>query len=223
MSKQDSKVPQVVREQTELLLAEIGQCIELLPKLIDIYGRDHARFTKVVGELRERESACNATARDLRLSVGRSVTFESTGLYLMAGDLLSLYTLVETVGNRAETVGTELAAIQPALPDDCRASLLRLAERAITAFEALSSATMTYLVSLLKEDDSADAIDSIERVRSIESGCDELRQATLRMAFEDGPTLDSLALRAVVYDLDSVVNGIETAADRLDVMRSTRI
>jgi len=223
MSETDVEMTAVVRERTDSLLTEVGQCVELLPKLLDEYGRARESFDCTVSTLRERESVCNDTARELRLAVGQSVTPESTGLYLMAGDLVSLYTLIEAVANRAETVGTELAAIRPALPENCRGALVGLAERAIVAIEALSAAAKAYVDVLVADGDPSAVVDPVGRVRSIESDCDEYRQAALRIAFEDGPSLDALALRTVVYNLDGVVNGIETAADRLDVMRVTRI
>lgn len=223
MSEPDVETTVLVRERTESLLTGVGRCVELLPDLLEDYGRAPEAFDDDVLTLRERESACNATARGLRLAVGQSMTAEPTGLYLMAGDLVSLYTLVESVANRAETVGTELTAIRPALSEDCRTALLGLAERAIEAFEALAAATRAYVEALVVNGDPNGVVEPVERVRSIESDCDEYRQAALRIAFEDGPTLDSLALRAVIYHLDGVVNGIETAVDRLDVMRATRI
>jgi hypothetical protein len=223
MSETDVEMTAVVRKRTDSLLGDVGQCVELLPELLDEYGRAPEAFDDTVSTLRERESVCNATARELRLSVGQSVTPASTGLYLMAGDLVSLYTLIEAIANRAETVGTELAAIRPTLPESCRGALVGLAERAIVAIEALSAATRAYVDVLVANGDPSAVVEPIERVRSIESDCDEYRQAALRVAFEDGPSLDALALRTVVYNLDGVVNGIETAADRLDVMRATRL
>lgn len=223
MSEPDVETTVLVRERTESLLTDVGRCVELLSGLLEDYGRSPEAFDDDVLTLREQESACNATARGLRLSVGQSMTAEPTGLYLMAGDLVSLYTLVEAVANRAERVGTELAAIRPAVSEDCLTALLGLAERAIEAFEALAAATRAYVESLVVNGDPNEVVEPVERVRSIESDCDEYRQAALRIAFEDGPTLDALGIRAVVYDLDGVVNGIETAADRLDVMRATRL
>jgi len=216
------EVPAVVRARTESLVRDVGRCVELLPQLVESYGTDD-RFESTVAAIRTRESDCNDSARALRLRVGESVPAEPTGLYLMAGDLVSFVTAIEAVATRAETVATELAATSPSLSADCRAAAAEMAELAVAAYEALSSATLAYVDSLVEGDDADGVVGQIATVRRLESDCDGHRQAALRMAFADGPSVNALTLRGVIHELDAVVDEMETAADGLDVMRATRI
>ncbi|MFQ3319772.1 MAG: hypothetical protein ACI8UR_002024 [Natronomonas sp.] len=214
-------VPKTVRGRTETLVTEVGRCVESLLTLIENY-RDDEALTSTVNSIRERESACNATARELRVVLGRAVATDSEA-YRTVGGLVSFVTSVEAVSNRAEAVAYELATMRPSLSDTCRIALVRMAELAISAFEALDAATTAFLDALMQGTDTGEIVEPIEAVRTLESECDDYRQTALEATFTDGLSVNALALRAVIHDVDAVVDSAEAAADRLDVIRATRL
>jgi uncharacterized protein Yka (UPF0111/DUF47 family) len=218
MTGSEPAVVEVIQGRTERVLAEVGECIELLSEVVESYAVDEASFVDAVAALGSRESACNEAARDLRVAVRSSVSADAAPS--PARDFRSLVVVIDGVANRAERVGTELAAIEPALTDRCHESLRGMAETASRAFEALSDATMAYLGALADGENADPVVEAIERVRKLETECDDLRQATLRMAFEDLATAEALAVRAVAHEMDAVVDAMETAADSMDGMRA---
>ena len=210
----DEDVMAVIRGRMELLLAEVRGCVEVLPEIIDSYHRDAATFDERIADLRAGESDCNEAARSLRAAVADSYAAEA--FFHPTGDLISLVSAVDAVANRAERVATELAAVEPPLGEFLRDELARMAELAILAFDALSDAISSYVASLAIGGDATIAA-SIERVRSLESECDDHRRDALRTAFQETTTSEALAIRVVLQGIDAVVNGMETAADALDV------
>ena len=64
--------------------------------------------------------------------------------------------------------------------------------------------------------------EALERVRRLESDCDDHRRDAVRAAFNAEPTADALSIRIVLHETDAVADSIETAADTLDVVRRTR-
>lgn len=210
----DEDVMAVIRGRMELLLAEVRDCVERLPGIVDSYDRDPAAFDERVAELRAGESDCNEAARSLRAAVAESYAAEA--FFHPTGDLISLVSAIDAVANRAERVATELSAIEPPLDEYLREQLVRMAELAIGAFEALSDAVSSYVASLAIGSDANTAA-AIEQVRSLESDCDDHRQDALRTAFRETTTAEALSVRVVLEDMDAVVDGIETAADALDV------
>lgn len=218
MTGSDPAVVEVVHGRTERFLAEVRECIELLSEAVESYAVDEAAFADAIAALESRESACNEAARDLRVAVRGSVSADDAPS--PARDFRSLVVAIDGVANRAERVGTELAAIEPALTDRCHESLRGMAETARRAFEALSDATMAYLGALAAGGDADPVVEAIERVRKLETECDDLRQAALRMAFDDLATGEALAVRAVAHEMDAVVDAMETAADSMDGMRA---
>jgi uncharacterized protein Yka (UPF0111/DUF47 family) len=219
MSGHEPAAVAVVQGRTELFLAEVRECVESLPSIVDSYRTDPAVFSERVAGLAAQESVCNEAARELRVAVGESAAADA--FFYPAGQFLSLVAALDGVANRAERVATELATIEPALSARCREALRRMAETAIRAFDALAAATTAYVEALATGGDTDAGVDSIERVRELESECDDTRRAALRMAFDDAPTAEALALRAVLHEADAVVDGMETVADSLDAMRAT--
>lgn len=219
MSGHEPEAVEVIQGRTGLFLAEVRECVGALPGIVDSYAADPGAFSDRVKRLQAQESACNEAARELRVVVGESAAAEA--FFYPAGEFLSLVAAIDGVANRAERVATELATIEPSLSARCREALRRMAETAVGAFDALSAATTAYVEALANGGDTDAGADSIERVRELESECDDVRQAALRMAFDDAPTAEALAVRAVVHEADAVVDGMETAADSLDAMRAT--
>ena len=97
-----------------------------------------------------------------------------------------------------------------------------MADLAVEAFDALAEAVVAYLETLESGADT-DPAPALERVRRLESDCDDHRRDAVRAAFDTEPTADALSIRIVLHETDAVADGIETAADALDVVRRTPI
>ena len=209
-----------VRGRMELLLEEVGACVGSLPALVGSYRRDEAAFHERVTALERRESNCNEAARGLRSALADSLAAES--FFHPTSGLVSLVTAVDAVANRAERVAMELSAVEPPLEGRPGEALERMADLAVEAFDALAEAVVAYLETLESGAD-ADPAPALERVRRLESDCDDHRRDAVRAAFEAEPTADALSIRIVLHETDAVADGIETAADTLDVVRRTPI
>ena len=214
----DDKIA-AVRGRMELLLEEVGACVGSLPALVGNYRRDEAAFHERVTAIERRESNCNEAARGLRSALADSLAAES--FFHPTSGLVSLVTAVDAVANRAERVATELSAVEPPLEGRPGEALERMTDIAVEAFDALAEAIAAYLETLSGTD--ADPAPALERVRRLESDCDDHRRDAVRAAFEAEPTADALSIRVVLHETDAVVDGMETAADTLDVVRRTPI
>jgi uncharacterized protein Yka (UPF0111/DUF47 family) len=211
-----------VRGRMEQFLEAVEACVGALPALVGSYRRGEATFHERVTALERRESDCNEAARELRSALADSLAAES--FFHPTGDLVSLVTAVDAVANRAERVATELSAVEPPLEGRPGEALARMADLAVEAFDALAEAVVAYFETLESGIDAgADPGPTLERVRRLESDCDDHRQDAVRAAFGAEPTADALSMRVVLHEMDAVVDGMETAADTLDVVSRTPI
>ena len=208
-----------VRGRMEQFLEAVEACVGALPALVGSYRRGEATFHERVTALERRESDCNEAARELRSALADSLAGES--FFHPTGDLVSLVTAVDAVANRTERVATELSAVEPPLEGRAGESLERMVDIAVEAFDALAEAIAAYLETLSGTD--ADPAPALERVRRLESDCDDHRRDAVQAAFEAEPTAGALSIRIVLHETDAVVDGMETAADTLDVVRRTPV
>ena len=193
----------------ELLLGEVGACVGSLPALVGSYRRDEAAFHERVTALERRESNCNGAARGLRSALADSLAAES--FFHSTGGLVSLVTAVDAVANRAERVAMELSAVEPPLEGRPGEALERMADLAVEAFDALAEAVVAYLKTLESGAD-ADSAPALERVRRLESDCDDHRWDAVRAAFGAKPTADALSIRVVLHETDAVADGMTFSA-----------
>ena len=211
----DPEAVDAIVTRTGQYLQRVDTATEQMVRVIEAYREADAAVEAAVGEIQDIESSCDAAVGELRSLVGSAMDPNFTGLYLRSTALVSFYETADAVVNEAERFATELAAMEPTLPDEIAEGLLRMAEFAGEATVHLSRATTVQLENLTTPDHSADVSREVEQIRAVEGRCDDVKYRVLESAFASLPTGEALAVRALVNRLDAVTNAVEDAADRL--------
>ena len=211
----DAETATEILTETTRYLRKVERATEQLAVVLDAYVTDEAAFAASVADLQDLESECDAVVGDLRSLVGSSMDPNFSGLYLYSGALVEFYETTDTVVNEAERFATELAAMEPTLPEEIRDDMDRMAEFANEATVHLSRAGTTQFRTLADPDRSGEISRETEQVRALETRCDDVKYRVLEHAFASLSPAEALLVRALANRLDAVTNAVEDAADRL--------
>jgi uncharacterized protein Yka (UPF0111/DUF47 family) len=201
-----------VADRTATYLTAVADCLVALPQALAVYG--DARFADAAAELGRRESVCDDHRRRLCGAVGRARP-EFSALYLRGAELTELFTMVDAVPDAAETFVRDLDAMSPTLAEPTVDRLADIAALACEATALLTEAIEAYVRALVTDDDAPAIADAVDRIRDLESQCDQYRDELVARAFERRSTADALVVRELVRSLDAVPDAIEDAADQL--------
>lgn len=206
---------------TDAYLDHVTDATAGLPDALDAYGTDPEAFAVAVQRVAARESACDATLRDLRALVGESTPPNDTELYLRMDEVARLYAAIDEVPNRAERFVRELDAIDPALSEDRRIALREMAALTDEAARKLARLAARFVECLVTDADPVPVVETAEELAELESACDRLKYDVLDAAFDDLPTADALVVRELVLTLDAAMDAVEDASEQLLFVNST--
>jgi uncharacterized protein Yka (UPF0111/DUF47 family) len=202
-----------IRETSARFTRRVVACTRQIGPAIEQYPSDE--FARRVDRAAELESDCDELLHDLRTLVGRRQSANFSGAFLLAAEVIELYTTFDDVADLTETRLCDLDAMRPDLDDSVRAALREMARLTVEATELLAAATRTYTASLYQPGGSIDVLSEVEAIRRLEARCDDHKRETLDRVFADGATVNGLVVREIVDGLDDVVNVVEETADQL--------
>ncbi|MFB6303940.1 MAG: DUF47 domain-containing protein [Haloferacaceae archaeon] len=202
---------------SETYTDRVVDCVGAFHALVERYadGRPH---DDPLRRVREFETICDVTNRELSRTLagfrdGGSTPFVREGVRI--DDLIGLYQALDGVANGAERVAEELDAVDPALPADRAAGLRTMASLAVDAVALLADVVDDYVRALCDPASSARIRRPVERIRGLESQCDELRNRIVARAFADGGDATALTCYLLATNADAVVDAAEDVTDRL--------
>jgi uncharacterized protein Yka (UPF0111/DUF47 family) len=210
-----------VLDATVAYLADVRDCVSLLPTALEHYGT--AEFAPTVDRLCERESDCDASLRELRRLLGDVAPPNYTEVYLRTGEVMRLYAAVDDVPNAAERFVRQLDVIDPHLSPSVRTEFGAMAAATVEATDLLAAVTEDCVADLVSEDEADDYTTDIERIAALESDCDGHKAAVVETAFESNATADALLVRDLAASLDAAVDAAEDAADHLVFMQGASV
>jgi hypothetical protein len=223
---------------TERYLEQVAETTAALPVALDAYAEDEDAFEEAARTVAERESACDATLRDLRTAVGKSMPPNYSQFYLRIDDVSRLYAALDEIPNRVERFVRELRAMRPALDDRTRATCREMALLVREAVAALADLTADYVERLVapeascggpETDDSevgdseASVTERVDSLAALESECDGLKYDALSSAFDAHPTAEALVVRELVVTLDAAMDAVEDVGDHVLFLASGEI
>ena len=218
---------------TERYLEQVAAVTDALPAAIDAYAEDAEAFEEATQTVAERESACDATLRDLRTAVGKSMPPNYSRFYLRIDDVSRLYAALDEIPNRVERFVRELRAMRPALDDRTRATCREMAALVCEAVAALADLTADYVERLVAPendcggpengDSEANVTERVDSLAALESECDGLKYDGLAAAFEEHPTAEAVVLRELVLTLDAAMDAVEDVGDHVLFLASSEV
>jgi uncharacterized protein Yka (UPF0111/DUF47 family) len=202
-----------IRETSARFTRRVVACTRQIAPAVEQYPSDS--FGDYVERAAQLESDCDELLYDLRTLVGRRQSANFSGAFLLAAEVIELYTTFDDVADLTETGLRDLDAMGPDLDDPVRNALHEMARLTVEATELLAAATRTYTASLYQPGETIDVLNEVEEIRRLEGRCDERKRETLDRVFADGATVNALVVREVVDGLDDVVDVVEDTADEL--------
>ncbi|MFB6079462.1 MAG: DUF47 domain-containing protein [Haloferacaceae archaeon] len=203
--------------RTAAYLDRIEECVSHVPRLLDQYA-DGGPYCETVDRIGDLESDCDEIRRTISALISNAdaadLGIRLTRVHLNTGPTIELYQRLDEVADTAERFAEELAAIEPSRATVCLDLLRRMAERAVEAVSVLDGAVTEYMRVLCDPYRTAALGEEVERIRTIESECDGLRNEVVATAF-DGGASTPLVYREFAVLLDALVDGIEDVTDQL--------
>ena len=207
---------------TETYLDRLGDCIGLLPELLDEY-RTGGDYESTLDEIQEIESECDRLNRTINGTItnagAEDIGLLNSRVHFNTSSLISFYGSLDVVANLTERIGQELHMIQPAHENVCFERMVEMAESAADGMAPLADVVARFIHSLSTTDESDTLTEEIDAVRRMESECDELRNAIITDAF-DGAVDDPLLYREFAILLDKLANTMEDVTDQVVVIAS---
>jgi len=210
-----------VLEATVAYLADVRDCVSLLPTALERYGTDE--FGPTAQSLCERESACDASLREIRRLLGDAAPPNYTEVYLRTGEVMRLYAAVEAVPNATERFVRQLDTIDPDLSQSVRTEFGAMAATTVEAADLLADLTEACVVDLVGGGETGGYTAEIERIAALESDCDGHRAAVVEEAFARLETAEALLVRDLAASLDAAPDAVEDAADHLLFMQGASV
>ena len=204
-------------------LGELESCVGCLRPLIRTYGDEPDEFDRQVTAIHARESACDDLLRELRTLLGESMPANFTGVFLLPGEVVSLFGRIDAVANAVERVAVDLATMRPPVSDPVRDDLLVMVSYTEAATTRLTEATAALAAHLCEPGADFDATADVGAIRRLEGQADEIEQRLLGDAFADGSSLDALVVRELLVGFDAIPDAIEDAADHLVYVQSAGV
>lgn len=213
MAPETASYTAVVTDETTAYLDAVTDCLVLLPEALAAYG-DTQAFADASAALGQQESTCDDHRQRLCGAIGRARP-AFTDLYLRAAELSELFRMVDAVANAAEAFIRDLGAMSPSLADTTRRRLEDIAALACQATTLLTDAVESYVRALAANEPTPPITEAVERIRGLESQCDQYRETIVARAFERDTTANALAVRELAQSLDAIPDAVEDAADQL--------
>ena len=207
---------------TETYLDRLGDCIDLLPDLLDQY-RTGGDYESTLDEIQEIESECDRLNRTINGTItnagAEDIGLLNSRVHFNTSSLISFYGSLDVVANLTERIGQELHMIQPPHDNACFERMVEMAESAAAGMEPLADVVARFIHSLSTTDESDTLTKEIDAVRRMESECDDLRNAIITDAF-DGAVDEPLLYREFAILLDKLANTMEDVTDQVVVIAS---
>lgn len=217
---QDSDTPALgdrLVSQTASALDLTADCVTALHSLLSAYPDDG--YEDAVARVSRLESDCDSATRRICALVAdadvRDLGIRLTHVHLYAGQTIELFHALDEVANAVEQFAADLAAVRPSLPADVRRCFLEMAACAGDAMTALRDAVSEYVDVLCNPEASTSIAEDVQRIRVVESECDQLRNEAVAAAFDDADGATALVCRELAGALDSVVDAMEDVTDRM--------
>jgi len=219
----DGSFGERLESQTESYLGRLDDCVSLLPSALDAY-EETGSCQDLAAEIAEIESDCDSRVRALTGAITNAgaddIGLLNTRINFNQSALIELYNQLDVVANHTERIVNELGMMRPAAAVEPFACMRSMAAHIVDMVDTLVDVTSEFVRGLTRSDLTRELTAGIERIRELESECDDLRDEAIATAFADD-TIDSpLVYRALAILFDELANTIEDLTDQLIVIGS---
>jgi len=213
-----------LRERTGTYLDQIDATVQLLPALLAAY-RDDDGYRRVADRIGEQESACDRIQRQIGADVANAdvtdLAIRLNRLHLTSGATIQLYGLLDEIPNHAERFADELLAMRPPRSRRAFEAMTTMVALAVEAMVALRKVVESYVEMVTNGDGQSDPRSPIERIRHLESECDDTRNEVIAIAFGHVEPPARLVFRELAVLLDALVDAMEDVTDRVVLIAGT--
>jgi hypothetical protein len=209
--------------QTEAYLDRIDDCVRLLPTALEAYAVDGS-CRETADRIAELESECDDRVRELTGSITNAgpddIGLLNTRINFNESALLDFYKTLDVVANHTERIVQEVAMMRPPADVDPFRDMRKMADRIVEMTATLADVVTDFVRGLARSDAERTLTAGIERIRELESECDELRNEAIATAFAAADIDQPLVYRELAILLDELANTIEDLTDRIVVIAS---
>lgn len=219
----DTSIDQQLVSNTEMYLALITNCVELVPELLESYPRQED-YQKIADEIRTLESKCDRRNRQIGALISNATVKEmgirNTRIHVNSPQILGLYQQLDQIANIAEQIAEDLITIRPDIAPYLH-FYEEMANCSTTAMKALKNAIMTFITLLCAYDQTGTITDDIQIVRDAESSCDAIRNELIANVFADDDVTQPMVHREFALLFNQLTDTLEDITDRLVLISST--
>jgi uncharacterized protein Yka (UPF0111/DUF47 family) len=209
--------------QTEAYLDRIDDCVRLLPTALEAYAVDGS-CRETADRIAELESECDDRVRELTGSITNAgpddIGLLNTRINFNESALLDFYKTLDVVANHTERIVQEVVMMRPPADVDPFRDMREMADRIVEMTATLADVVTDFVRGLARSDAERTLTAGIERIRELESECDELRNEAIATAFAAADIDQPLVYRELAILLDELANTIEDLTDRIVVIAS---
>lgn len=212
----------MLESRTATYLDGLAACNALLPDLLDEYAAG-GETDDILAEIEAAESEADDVRRSITASIAnadsRDIGLLSTRIKFNQSALLDFYKELDVVANHTERIAQELTMMRPSPAVDSYDSLREMAALIVEMTDELVDVVDRFIRGLARSDATETLTAGVDRIRELESECDDRRNDAIRSAFQSDVD-QPLVYRELAVLLDELANTIEDLTDRMTVISS---